>query len=73
MTGCAWSLQVRWKQFAIDFDEVPLPPAPEPVLAAEDDLKLALQAMRVEATNKRLDMTDAFEESAPPSHCPASA
>ena len=53
---------MRWKQFAIDFDEVPLPDKPGKPPPAEDSLHKALQSMRVSAASKRLDMTDAFEE-----------
>ena len=53
---------MRWKQFAIDFDEVPPPPRPGKPPPAEDALFDAMQAMRVQAASKRLDMTDAFEE-----------
>ena len=52
--------QVRWKQFAIDFDNVPL--AKEPPIQYRPELKEALMLLRAEAQNKRLDMTDAFEE-----------
>ena len=53
-------VSVRWKQFAIDFDEVPL--YEEPELEPDPELMAALRQMRAEATQKRLDMTDAFEE-----------
>lgn len=51
---------VRWKQFAIDFDEVPV--VEEEEMETDPELMAALRAMRTEATQKRLDMTDAFEE-----------
>ena len=53
-------VSVRWKQFSIDFDNVPL--YVEPELEPDPELMEALRAMRAEATHKRLDMTDAFEE-----------
>jgi len=54
-------LKVRWKQFAIDFDDIPLGARHLP---ADIDEKLykGMQELRAEAVNKRLDMTDAFEE-----------
>ena len=54
--------QVRWKQFAIDFDEVPIPDDYGDLPPPNDDLMTALQVMRAFAQKKRLDMTDAFEE-----------
>ena len=54
--------QVRWKQFAIDFDNVPLPADYGDLPPLEADLESALKVMRAAAMNKRLDMTDAFEE-----------
>ena len=54
-------LKVKWKQFAIDFDDIAVPeekarePFDEKMIAALSDLK-------GEATRSRLDMTDAFEE-----------
>jgi len=54
--------QVRWKQFAIDFDEVPIPDDYGDLPPPNDDLMTALQVMRAFAQKTRLDMTDAFEE-----------
>ena len=51
---------VMWKQFAIDFDNVEL--YEEEQMPMDAELMAALMAMRAEATHKRLDMTDAFEE-----------
>ena len=52
---------VRWKQFAIDFDEIE--PAPVEAPGVVDEKLLAmLRELRAAAANKRLDMTDAFSE-----------
>jgi len=53
-------VSVLWKKFSIDFDNVPL--FQEPEMPVDPELMAALRAMRSEATHKRLDMTDAFEE-----------
>ncbi len=60
--GGSGHTQVQWKQFAIDFDEVPLLPPPEAPAKADKEFLAALQQLRVSAASKRLDMTDAFEE-----------
>ena len=52
--------QTKWKQFAIDFDNVPL--AEEDPIVDAPELTYALQKMRAHAVQKRLDLTDAFEE-----------
>lgn len=52
--------QAKWKQFAIDFDNVPAP-AEDPIVDVPE-IRYELQKMRAEAQQKRLDMTDAFEE-----------
>ena len=54
--------QVRWKQFAIDFDLVPLPDAFGQLPPIDEALLNKLMGMRAYAVNKRIDMTDAFEE-----------
>jgi len=56
---------VLWKQFAIDFDEVPLT---EIQSASKLDPQLIsfLQGLKLAAVNSRLDMTDAFSEVAAP-------
>jgi len=54
--------QVRWKQFAIDFDNVPLPDAHGMLPQWEPDLLQQVMTLRAFAIQKRLDMTDAFEE-----------
>jgi hypothetical protein len=52
--------QAKWKQFAIDFDNVPL--AGEDPIVDVPEIQYELQLMRAAAQQKRLDMTDAFEE-----------
>ena len=54
--------QVRWKQFAIDFDNVPPPEAYDKLPPCPPALMQAMMKMRADAANRRLDMTDAFEE-----------
>ena len=53
--------QVRWKQFAIDFDNVRLPDNHNQLPPCDPALMRELQLLRVEAIKRRLDMTDAFE------------
>jgi len=52
-------LKVDWKQFAIDFDNIPAPPDPVP-----DPRRMMkhLMELRAHAVQMRLDMSDAFEE-----------
>ena len=57
--------RVLYKQFAIDFDEI-LPPAPAVVGALDEAMLAELRMLKRAADNKRLDMTDAFAEFAPP-------
>ena len=54
-------LKVKWKQFAIDFDDIAVPEekAREPF---DEKMVAALSDLKGEATRSRLDMTDAFEE-----------
>lgn len=52
--------QAKWKQFAIDFDNVPL--MEEDPVVDVPEIQYELQLMRADAQQKRLDMTDAFEE-----------
>lgn len=61
--------QVKWKLFALDFDEIPLPAIDDNGELLDDNgqfyqdaLFFELQQMRTLAVSKRLDMTDAFEE-----------
>jgi len=53
-------LKVKWKQFAIDFDNV-VPP-PDPVPAPKGAMMQHLMLLRAEAVRMRLDLSDAFEE-----------
>ncbi len=57
--------KVFWKQFAIDFDNIPIPVDAlsdfEEVLA-DPQLYKELRTLRAAAQNKQLDLTDAFEE-----------
>lgn len=55
--------KVRWKQFAIEFDEVPELDEVE-VRDASPELYAELRELRAQAVNKRLDMTDAMSEMA---------
>ena len=57
---------IRWRQFALDFDQVtPAPPlAGTPPLS--DALRTELQRLRRMAINRRLDLTDSFEEQCAP-------
>ena len=55
-----YQTQVKWKQFAIDFDEAATPKQPAP--SPSDALVGAMQKLRATAVKLRLDMTDAFEE-----------
>ncbi len=57
--------RVLYKQFAIDFDEIPLP-APAVVGALDEAMLAELRMLKRAADNKRLDMTDAFAEFVPP-------
>jgi len=54
--------QVRWKQFAIDFDNVPLAQEWGELPPCHPALMHELMQLRADAVNRRLDMTDAFEE-----------
>tara|TARA_B110001452_G_C15239045_1_gene429046 strand:- start:1931 stop:3241 length:1311 start_codon:yes stop_codon:yes gene_type:complete len=57
-------MQVQYKQFALDFDDVRLPSFRGPDVDALGPLLPALQQLRLFATKQKLDLTDAFEEAA---------
>ena len=57
-------MQVKWKQFAIDFDEIELAPTRGPDPEDMKDMLPALLQLRRVATKQKLDLTDAFEEAA---------
>ena len=57
-------MQVKWKQFAIDFDEIELAPRRGPDPEDMKDMLPALLQLRRVATKQKLDLTDAFEEAA---------
>jgi len=57
-------VQVQYKQFAVDFDDVRLPSFRGPEVEALGPLLPALQQLRLFATRQKLDLTDAFEEAA---------
>jgi len=51
--------KVLFKQFAVDFDNLSMPP--EAAILAPEALMADLRVLRLEAQDKRLDMTDLFE------------
>jgi len=54
-----------WKRFAIEFDDIPLPtdtPSDYDEVLADPRLLAELSALKAEALNKRLDLTDFFAE-----------
>jgi len=58
-------VKVMWKRFAIEFDEIPLPtntPSDYDEVLADAALVAELSALKAEAANKRLDLTDFFSE-----------
>jgi len=58
-------LHVRFKQFANDFDAVPIPEAPMSdfeEVKADPQMYKEMQALRLAAEQRILDLTDAFEE-----------
>ena len=52
---------VRWKQFALDFDDTP-PVEPEPTRPMPPWMAEELRALRRVATSRRLKLRDGFEE-----------
>ena len=57
---------VRWKQFAVDFDDVVPTPTPSDSPPLPAWLQKELLLLRKYAINKRLDLSDAFEEQCEP-------
>lgn len=58
-------MKVRWKQFAIDFDDFPMPLKAHSdfdEVLADPQMYRELQALRQCAQHRQLDLTDAFEE-----------